>query len=242
MKARRKFLLFVLGAAGLVAVLLSFLVFLAPRLLNVAAVKSRVLSEIGEADGGPALLRTGGVRLLPAPKAVARGSVPFRPGAGGRDGEASRGGHFAALPVPEPGPDRVAPRGGSGNPGADPGEGEKGETSLSRRDRGNDLLPPCPAWDARAGRDRHRPGRSPGPFRRGTPPPVACGTSRQALRFRRTVSGCGFPALRSTGTAWKSKARSVRKGSGRSGPTCPGRSPPWSCAGVPGPLPCGGRR
>ena len=51
MKARRKFLLFVLGAAGLVVALLSFLVILAPRLLNVAAVKSRVLSEIERQAG-----------------------------------------------------------------------------------------------------------------------------------------------------------------------------------------------
>ena len=47
----RRTLLFVLVAAGLVAVLLSFLVFLVPRLVNVPAVKSRVLSELARQSG-----------------------------------------------------------------------------------------------------------------------------------------------------------------------------------------------
>src|SRR5659263_255750 len=47
----RRTLLFVLVAAGLVAVLLSFLVFLVPRLVNVPAVKSRVLSELSRQSG-----------------------------------------------------------------------------------------------------------------------------------------------------------------------------------------------
>jgi uncharacterized protein involved in outer membrane biogenesis len=51
MKARRKVLLFVLGAAGLLAVIFSSLVFLVPRLVNVAAVKSRVLSELSRQAG-----------------------------------------------------------------------------------------------------------------------------------------------------------------------------------------------
>jgi len=51
MKARRKLLLFVLGAAGLVAVILSSIAFLVPRLVNVAAVKSRVLSELEKQAG-----------------------------------------------------------------------------------------------------------------------------------------------------------------------------------------------
>ena len=51
MSARRRTLLFILGAAGLVAVLLSVLVFLLPRLVNIAAVKSRVLSELERKAG-----------------------------------------------------------------------------------------------------------------------------------------------------------------------------------------------
>lgn len=51
MSARWKALLLVLGAAGLVAVLLSVLVFLVPRLVNVPAVKSRVLSELERQSG-----------------------------------------------------------------------------------------------------------------------------------------------------------------------------------------------
>ena len=47
----RRTLLFVLVAVGLVAVLLSFLVFLVPRLVNVPAVKSRVLSELSRQSG-----------------------------------------------------------------------------------------------------------------------------------------------------------------------------------------------
>ena len=47
----RRTLLFVLVAAGLVAVLLSFLVFLVPRLVNVPAVKSRALSELSRQSG-----------------------------------------------------------------------------------------------------------------------------------------------------------------------------------------------
>jgi len=52
MKARRKLLLFALGAAGLVALLLSSLVFLVPRLVNVPAVRSRVQSELERRIGG----------------------------------------------------------------------------------------------------------------------------------------------------------------------------------------------
>ena len=49
-RSRKRFL-FVLGAAGLVAVLLSTLAFLAPRLVNLPAVKSRVLSEMERQTG-----------------------------------------------------------------------------------------------------------------------------------------------------------------------------------------------
>lgn len=49
--ACRKALLLVLGAAGLIAVLLSILVFLVPRLVNVPALKSRVLSELSRQSG-----------------------------------------------------------------------------------------------------------------------------------------------------------------------------------------------
>ena len=47
----RKRILFVLGAVGLVAALLSFLVYLAPRIVNVATVQSRILSALERQTG-----------------------------------------------------------------------------------------------------------------------------------------------------------------------------------------------
>ena len=175
MSPRRKVIRIVLGATGIVAVLLLGLAFLAPRLRQRRCDKNPDPGAAGEADGGPALLRSGRDRLFPPPQAGAPGGVPLRPVAGGRDGEASRGGHFAARPVAESGPDRVPPGGGPGFPGADAGEGERGGASLPRRDRGKGLPPPFRDGLARAGRGLRDPGWPADPFRREPSPPVAAG-------------------------------------------------------------------
>ena len=81
MKTRRKLLLFVLGAAGLVAVLLSFLVFLVPRLLNVAAVKNLVLSELSRQAGVRLSFDRAEIVFFPRPRLSLEGvslSVPGR--------------------------------------------------------------------------------------------------------------------------------------------------------------------
>ena len=81
MKTRRKFLFFVLGTAGLLAVFLSFLVFLVPRVVNVAAVKSRVLSEIERQAGVRLSFERAEIVFFPRPRLSLEGvslSVPGR--------------------------------------------------------------------------------------------------------------------------------------------------------------------
>ncbi|MHB1024116.1 MAG: hypothetical protein ACYC24_00240 [Desulfobacteria bacterium] len=81
MSARRKALLFVLGTAGFVAVLLSFLVFLVPRLLNVEAVKSRLLSELERQAGVRLSFDRAEIVFFPRPRLSLDGvalSVPGR--------------------------------------------------------------------------------------------------------------------------------------------------------------------
>lgn len=81
MNARRKALLFVLAAAGLVAVLLFFLVFLVPRLVNVAAVKSRVLSGLERQAGVRLSFDRAELVFFPRPRLSLEGvsfSVPGR--------------------------------------------------------------------------------------------------------------------------------------------------------------------
>jgi len=135
----------------------------------------------GEASGSPALLRPGGARLFPANQAGAPGSIPLRPVPGGRDGEAVRGGHFAARPVAKPGPDRLSHGGFPGYSGVGSREGERGGAPLPRRDRGNGLPPPVRDGLACAGRELHGARRSRDPFRGEPSPPVAEGSPGQRL-------------------------------------------------------------
>ncbi len=81
MKSRRKFLLFVLGVAGLLVVILSSLVFFVPRLVNVAAVKSRVLSELEKREGVRLTFDRAEIVFFPRPRLSLEGvslSVPGR--------------------------------------------------------------------------------------------------------------------------------------------------------------------
>ena len=79
MKSRRKFLLFALGAAGLLVVILSSIVFFVPRLVNVAAVKSRVLSELERRAGVRLSFDRAEIVFFPRPRLSLEGvslSVP----------------------------------------------------------------------------------------------------------------------------------------------------------------------
>ena len=77
----RKRILIVLGAAGLLVALLSFLVLLAPRLVNVAAVQRRVLSELESQAGVRLSFDRAELVFFPRPRLTLEGvslSVPGR--------------------------------------------------------------------------------------------------------------------------------------------------------------------
>ena len=253
MSARRKALLFVLGAAGLVAVLLSFLVFLVPRLVNVAAVKSRVLSELERQAGVRLSFDRAEFVFFPRPRLSLDGvslSVPGRAEGTVKRLEAD----ISPLSlfrnrIPIGSLLAVAPELRVRIP-----EREKKEKPLSLEEIGEKISSLLAQFGVRApgatvtvrdGRLDLSEGERPLLSLRDLQAVVAFPPDR--LRVRLSCASQFWDRLEIEGTLRSAgllgEARIGRRGSGRlRADIAPGRSPPWRCVAVRGPWPSGGRR